>query len=520
MIRQEPLNDQSQLYKCYQFFDRKIKKENIAILNLKEAIINRLSVVSIVLDNDDNPHLVFESLNYKGRLLTQADLIRNYFFMRIVDKQDEIYKEYWEPMQRELGNLLTECIRHYLMRNGAMVKQSEVYFTLKERIEQNDALESLIDITVFAGYYQKLLNPEKESNIYICNALKRINRLEVTTVYPFLLNCYSDYYNEKISEDDFAKILQLIENFIIRRFVCNIQTNTLNKIFPYVYIQAISENPINLVDGVSKVLQKRGYPTDVEFRARLKNSRLYGSGDRARRVKLILETLENAYQHKEKLSFEELTIEHIMPQTLTEWWIDHLGENYVADRDIYLHTLGNLTLSAYNVELSNDTFPQKKNRFIESHLELNHYFNDVDRWTKLEIERRSEALYDLALKVWPYFGDSQFTEIKSDEVTGTNPKTLIILGQQFPVKKWREVLKLTLNTLADLAPESFNTLTNKYPRFVGLDSNRFMLNQQLENGYYFEIKLSAKDIYHFCKQAIEFIGWSAEDWKVETEPHD
>jgi len=490
----------------------------LKILTLKEAITSRLSVVSIVLDNDDNPNLVFESLNYKGRSLTQADLIRNYFFMRVpVDKRDEIYKEYWEPMQSELEDQLTECIRHYLMRIGTIVKQSEVYFTLKERIEQNDALESLKDITVFASYYQKLLNPEKESNICICNALKRINRLEVTTVYPFLLNCYNDYCNEKISEDDFAKILQIIENFIIRRFVCNIPTNTLNKIFPYVYIQAISENSINLVDGVSKILQKRGYPTDVEFRARLKDSRLYGSGDRARRVKLILETLENAYQHKEKLSFEELTIEHIMPQTLTEWWRDHLGENCVADHDIYLHTLGNLTLSAYNAEMSNNTFPQKKNRFIESHLELNHYFKDIDRWTKLEIERRSESLSNIALRVWLYFGDSQLTQIYNNDVTGKKPRILTILGQQIPVNSWREVLEQTLNNLAYIEPELFNALVKEYPRFVGLDPSQFRKKQKLNNDYYFETHLSAKYIYRFCTQAIEFIDLSSEDWKVETD---
>jgi uncharacterized protein with ParB-like and HNH nuclease domain len=523
LIRQEPLSDQSQLYNCYQFFDRKIRKESVKIQALKEVIINRLSVVSIVLDNDDNPHLVFESLNAKGRVLTQSDLIRNYFFMRIsVDKQDEIYEEYWEPMQRELGGNLTESIRHYLMRNGTMVKKTEVYFTLKEQIEQNDALDSLKDITVFANYYKKLLRPEKETNIAINNALKRINKLEVTTAYPFLLNCYNDYCTEQISADDFAKILNIIENFIIRRFVCNRPTNQLNKIFPSLYGQAKDENSINLADGVCKILQKRNYPSDVEFRERLKNSRLYGYGDRAVKAKLILETLETAYQHKEKTSFDNLSIEHIMPQKLTDWWQNHLGENWVADHDMYLHTLGNLTLTAYNAELSNDTFPQKQKHFIEkSHLELNSYFKDVERWTRLEIEKRSEALSDIALGVWPYFGDNQLTQINNEGVTGKKPKILTFNGYQFIVNSWREVLEKTLFEIYDVQEDSefLSILAKEYPDFISSNPNQLRQPQQLyqNSDYYFETKLLPKQIYNFCIKAIESIGWSAEEWKVETD---
>jgi len=517
LIRQEPLTDHSQLHKCYQFFDRKIKKESINIPTLKEAITNKLCVVSIVLDNDDNPHLVFESLNAKGRSLTQADLIKNYFFMRITENREKIYREYWEPMQMELGEYLTEYIRHYLMRNGVLIRQSEVYFTLKEQIEQKDAFESLKEMAIFADYYQKILNPEKETNNAITDALKRIKQLEVTTSYPFLINCYDNYYKNQISEEDFVKILNIIENFIIRRFVCNIPTNQLNKIFPSLYGQAKSENPNNLVLGVCKILQKRNYPTDIEFRARIKDARLYGSGDRARRVKFILETIENTYKHKEKLYSDKLEIEHIMPQTPTDWWKDHLGENWAADHDIYLHTLGNLTLTAYNSELSNDDYPKKQQRLLKSHLELNHYFRNIDRWTKLEIEKRSEVLADMALQAWPYFGDSQFPQFNSDDVTGKKPKFLTILDQQIAVDTWRDVLRQTLNTLAVLEPESFRILTNEYPHFVGLDPNKFTDKQQLENGYYFEVNLSAKRIYNFCTQAIETIGLSSEDWKVETD---
>lgn len=514
----EGSDGQSQIARCYQFFDRKIRQENIDIQVLTNVITGRLSVVSIVLGQDDNPHLVFESLNAKGRPLTQADLIRNYFFMRIhVDQQEEIYSSYWNPMQVALGEDLTECIRHYLMRNGLMVRQSDVYFTLKDRVGQTDALAALQDIAIFAGYYEKLLQPEKEGDIELQTALKRINRLEVTTAYPFLLNCYHDYCQERLAVDDFVKIVRIIENFILRRFICNVTTNDLNKVFPQLYDQAILRSPGSLPDGVRLVLQSKNYPKDIEVRSRLVESKLYGAGDRTTKTKLILETIETSYGHHELVPFDSLTIEHVMPQTLSDWWKTNLGEEWQAVHELYLHTLGNLTLTAYNSELSNDPFPSKKDRFATSHVELNRYFEPVMIWNRDAIDVRSKALADQALTIWPYFGDEQAAPEPTDGVTGRIPKILTILGQRSTVTSWRDVLTQTMATLAELEPEAFETLAHEYPRLISSDPNRFRRHRQLSNGFYIEVNLSAKDIYRFCTQAIESIGLAGSDWVVEVE---
>lgn len=517
LIQSEP-DGATQLTRCYQFFERRLKQEGVEVQAINNVITNRLSVVSIVLDPDDNPHLVFESLNAKGRPLTQADLIRNYFFMRIhVDEQEKIHAKYWEPMQTALGENLTECIRHYLMRNGAFVKQSDVYFILKERVGQSDALEALKDIAIFAGYYQRLLTPDNEPNIEIRTALLRLNRLEVSTAYPFLLNCYHDFAQGRLSVEDFLKILQVIENFVVRRFVCNIPTNQLNKIFPPLYEQAYLKNLPNFVDSVCSVLQTRGYPKDVEFRTRLIDSKLYGTREKAIKTKLILETLESSYQHKEQVSFDDLSIEHIMPQTLTDWWEQHLGEDWQVDYELYLHTLGNLTLTAYNTELSNDPFSEKRKRLAKSHLELNRYFESISKWDKTEIEQRSNALADLALTVWPYFGEEKTESASEDNVTGKKPKILTILGQQMVVQSWRDVLIKTMSTIADLEPDLFDALAKQSPSFISSDGGRFRRSSQLSNGFYVYVNLSAKSIYQFCTQAIESIGLSVEDWYVEAE---
>ena len=179
--------ENNSILECYTFFFKKIRQLNSDLQQLQKIICTNLSVVSVVLSSNDDPYLVFESLNAKGRALTQADLIRNYFFMRIhVDKQDLIYTKYWQPMQELLGDNLTEFIRHYLTKNGIDVKQSDIYFQLKEKINQSDALSHLQDLYKFADYYSRLLNPELENNLKVRKRLIRINRLEVATVYPFL----------------------------------------------------------------------------------------------------------------------------------------------------------------------------------------------------------------------------------------------------------------------------------------------------------------------------------------------
>jgi Protein of unknown function (DUF1524) len=271
-----------------------------------------------------------------------------------------------------------------------------------------------------------------------------------------------------------------------------------------------------LTDGVRTALQTRGYPKDSEFRARLTDAKLYGFGERAAKTKLILETLEAAYQHKEQVPFDsQITIEHVMPQTPTDWWQAHLGEDWLADHELSLHTVGNLTLTAYNTELSNDTFPRKQQRLAQSHFEINHYFQGLARWDRAAIEARSHLLADQALSVWPYFGEDQSTLANEDTVTGRQPTILTILGSQIPVGSWRDVQLKTFNTIADLEPDLFSQLAQE-SHFISIDANKFRHGRQLNNGYYIYVKFSAKDIYRFCSQAIASIGLSKEDWMVET----
>lgn len=508
----------SGISECYSFFHKKVRQSDINIEKVRKIICTNLSVVSVVLSTEDDPYLVFESLNAKGKPLTQADLIRNYFFMRIhTDTQESVYSNYWKPMQELLGENLTEFIRHYLTKNGTEVKQSDIYFEIKDRISRQDPISCLKDLSIFSEYYARFLNPDSEKIDGIRKYLRRLNRLQISTTHPFLLNCYHDWQTAKITKEEFISTLKIIENFIIRRFTCNIQTRGLNKIFASLYSQVTKSSDLAsepFVKRLTIALQGRDYPKDLEFRTRLVDVKLYG-GNRSEKAKLILESIEESFNHKEQISCDALSIEHIMPQTLNDWWKLHLGEDRDITHELMIHSLGNLTLTAYNSELSNDSFLDKKDHFENSHLELNKYFSIQDSWRKEDIEKRALHLADIALKIWSYFGDeSQVTP--NSGVTGSTPKFLHIFKQEYEVKTWRDVLEITLNEISDIDSDMFQQIVDQFPRFVGWEGDNFVSSRRLRNGAFIELNLSADNIYSFCLKAIETAEISIEDWAVET----
>ena len=400
------------------------------------------------------------------------------------------------------------------MRNGNIIKQDDVYYALKENISKTNAIDYLSDLEKYSVYYQRLIYPDLEPEIQLQKYFRRLNRIEVTTAYPLLLNFYSSYSDGKITKGEFVTLLKTLENYLIRRFVCNIPTNQLNKIFSIVYPQIESEKYSNIVEGFKAILQSKGYPKDNDFELRFRETKFYGGGDRQIKTRLILETLEENYAHKERVSFENLTIEHIMPQTPSVEWQNELGADWEETHDLFLHTIGNLTLTAYNSELSNGSFTTKKEKFNESHLELNKYFAAIPHWTKNEIEQRAAVLAKEAIVIWGYFGQGNTPLTNLQAVTGTTPTSLTILGQQFPVDNWRDVLEQTLNTVADLESEKFEVLAHNFPRYLGRDKNKFKAVRQLENGYFIEVNLSAQSIQKICYQAMETIELTSDEWVV------
>jgi uncharacterized protein with ParB-like and HNH nuclease domain len=430
IVGEKKFVDESLLTQSYKFFQKKVKSSELDLDTIKQAVINKLTVVSIALEgNDDNPYLVFESLNGKGQPLTQADLIRNLLFMYVYqDEQKEIYDQYWYPMESKLKELLSEYLRHFLLKDNAGVKKDDIYFLIKQKFTSSKqdnrtahgvSVDFLKELNKFAGYYHQLIDPDMEKNSSIRRSLKRLNRTEVTVIYPFLLHCYDKYNDKKLTTQEFLDLLNVLENFLVRRFVCNTPSVGLNRVFSALCQHIQGEN-IVIVQYVKDFLQTKHYPTDEEFKRDLEKSRLYAPGERLEKSKFILESLEESYKNKEIVSFDVLTIEHIMPQKLSDEWEAYLGDELKSTHNDLLHTLGNLTLTADNAKLSNNSFDKKKKHLYEqSNLEINKYFRDKSDWRREDIEKRAEYLAGIALKIWPYFGNS---DEKRSNVNDTKPK--------------------------------------------------------------------------------------------------
>lgn len=519
LIAGRPSTPDHLLTQCYAFYDHQLTAYAPDLLMLFNAIADRLSLVTVMLAPHDNPYRVFESLNFKGHKLTEADLIRNYLFMGIPqDQQEAHYAQHWAPMQDALKERLTDFVRHYLMRNGAFVKQSEVYVTLKNRVALADATTALKALATFASYYAKLRDPVQEPNLAIRAGLTRLNRLEVTTVYPFLLNVYRDYTQQTLSASAFIAVLKTLENYLIRRLVCGLATNQLNKIFPGLYAQTQAQNAGDFVQALQATLQGKGYPSDAQFSAKLPEVKLYGQGQLEQKGRFILETLE-AHAHKEQIvHLESLTIEHVMPQTLTAEWRAHLGDDWQTTHDLYLHTLGNLTLTGYNSELSNAPYAVKRQKLMHSHLALNAYFQHIEHWRQADIQQRAVALTEQAMQCWPYFGDTSALVTDGDTVVGTIPESITVLGNTVPVKNWREVLSKTLETLAQAEPAKFAQLPDQFPTYLATSGQGFRNPKPLLNGYFIETNLGAASIHRFCQRAVEALNLPPEAWAVKIKP--
>lgn len=527
--KNEVNSDSNQVVKAYNYFFKQIVLKKIDVEKLLKTLINSLLIVSITLDKDDNPYRIFESLNGTGLPLEESDLIRNYFFMRIhTNNQENVYRSLWKPMQvdfdnfdkeNEKGKTLSSFIRHFLIKDGGQIKEKEVYSSLKEIADKksdDEIILYLTDIYDYSRYYIKLLKPDLEKNNKIREQIKRLNRLDITTSYCFILNLYELYSHNKISSDEFNELLSIIENFVIRRFVCRIPANQFNKIFPSLFK---SLNKDNIVESLKDQLKGKNYPKNVKFKSQLLTLALYGKG-KDDKVKLILESLESWYGHKEQIDFDKVTIEHIMPQTLTEGWKKYLGENWENVYDNYVHSIGNLTLTGYNSELSNLSYQLKKKEYKNSHLELNVYFENVDIWNEKQIINRATELTDIALKIWASLRDNEIEEDQStnviiSDVTGRKPVSLFILNQKFEVSSWKEVLIKTLENTYILDEQVFFQLSEEYPNRINEDKDRLRVPYDLKNNYFIEVNQSAESIKKFCLQIINRFELSEEDWKVE-----
>lgn len=409
------------IIKCYEFFYERIEdfiKQHGQIDEIYAGIF-KLSLVSISLDKDsDNPQMIFESMNSTGKDLSQTDLLRNYLLMDLTpEKQTRLYKTYWKPMEELFGediykndvNKFDYFIRDFLTLKsdtGHICKINNVYENFKRYYLDNNCEKFAVlkDLFTYAKYYaciDLLQENDDELKLY----WQEFKKLDSHVVYPFLLKLYDDYSRQILIKEDFKKILQVVISYLWRRAICEIPTNSLSKTFATLYQAVDKDDYVNSIIKafVFKSSYKR-FSSDYEVREKLQTKDIY----HFRLRKYLLEALEN-YYHKEPIDLNtaNYTIEHIMPQNIEHnlSWQQMLGENWQEVHSLYLHTLGNLTITGYNAEMSNKSFGEKVNGesgFKHSHLKLNESIVQCDVWNKKAIQRRTNILTDIILKIWKY----------------------------------------------------------------------------------------------------------------------
>ena len=375
--------------------------------------IAKLVVVDVALNRDqDNPQLIFESMNSTGRELSQADLIRNYVLMGLEPKlQTRLYEQYWRPMEMDFGQEaygthFDAFMRHYLtVKTGEIPRLNEIYEAFKKHarstgIAQNGVEELVKDVRHYAHYFCAMaLGAEQDADLKL--AFHDLRELKVDVAYPFLLELYHDYAHDLLPKGEFATVVRLVESYVFRRAICMIPTNSMNKTFS-TFTKALKKDRYleSILAQFLSLPSYRRFPSDDEFRRDLQTRDLYNFRSRT----YWLRRLEN-HDRKERVVVDEYSIEHIMPQNenLSAAWKSELGPEWKRVQQSWLHTLGNLTLTGYNSEYSDRPFKEKRDMeggFRISPLKLNAGLGQLETWDEDAIKSRAGTLAACAIDVW------------------------------------------------------------------------------------------------------------------------
>ncbi len=394
----------------FAFFDEQLANTDLGLIFRG---FKKLVVVDICLTRgQDDPQMIFESLNSTGLDLTQADLIRNFVLMRQDEQlQTQLYQDYWQPIEKAFGTRyrtdFDKFVRDYLtlqLRPSKQLKADEIYQYFRTYFHNtggSNPIEDILGNLKRFGSYYVAFSLVQEENPALKEAFRRL-RLLVEVASPLVLRLYDCYSRAKtLTLNEFVTAVELLESYVFRRSVCAMQTRNLGQIFPSLAYRIKEESPLlSLKVALYRQGKKRRFPTDVEFREALEIRDVFDM----RNCHYLLDRLEN--DSKEKIDTATFTIEHVMPQNddLRAEWQAMLGADWKTVQQVWLHRLGNITLTGYNSKYSDRPFTDKKtvqDGFNDSPLRLNKFIREQQSWTALEMERRGKALAEKAVGIWP-----------------------------------------------------------------------------------------------------------------------
>ena len=465
------------------YFYNRIQKVEVTIDDLFSAIKQIVIVEIELINGEDDPQLIFESLNSTGLDLTEADKVRNFVLMKessIV--QEKYYTNYWNKIEVNTEYSVSDFIRHYLtIKERVIPNKSKVYLSFKKYVTLNisNNEELLLDLLKYSKYYREIISTENTNTF--SSYLSKINRLESVVTYPFLMEVFDDFAKKILPENDMKVIFETIISFVFRRLICEVPTNALNKMFMVLgrEIKKYDDYKENYLDIFKRVITQKShsqrFPDNEEFTSKIISKDIYNFKNKNKLF--LLEQLEN-FDNKERVDVEklvstnELTIEHIMPQTLTPIWRESLGKTFDLIHEKYLNTIGNITLTGYNSKMSNKAFSEKRdmhNGFKESRLFLNKRLSFIEKWNEDTIIDRANFLKDKALNIWEYpesnyqvvVDDLKVFTLSDEDTNFTGEKIVsfkIMEDKEIRVDSWKNFYKKSSKILFDLDPIKFKEI--------------------------------------------------------------
>lgn len=463
----------------YEFFYKRLQTLPFPVDCILDAI-RKLIVIDIFLDGNDDAQLIFESLNSTGLELTEADKIRNFVLMGLTEEeQEDYYFKYWSHIEKNCtgANTLDNFVRDYLTLKsptGEIPTLKGIYAAFKQFADGQN-MESILSEMKFYSEMYALIRAAQVGDAMANEVMSRLNYLEMTVTYPFLMGFFGYTKDIQMGQDEIFKVLSCIEVFIFRRFVCGYPTNALNKVFATLHQQIIKNKKAedDYYDVMVYLLQNRRktiiFPKDDEFIRDFTTKSVYNM--RPKNRSYIFDRLENG-SSKEKnnvidyIQKGDLSVEHIMPQTLTPAWQEALGENSYRIHEEWLHTIANLTLTGYNSQYSNRTFSEKKtveNGFEQSGLRLNQYIAKFDKWTEDEMKLRRDKLAAMAISIWAYPQTAYLPDVHLDDevpigdedfnFTNRRITSFRLMGTPYSAVDWVSAIVTIFQLLYELDPK-------------------------------------------------------------------
>lgn len=528
----DEMDEETHIYKNFMLCKSKFEKWREKGITPSEILnaMTKLEMVEIVLTKgEDDPQIIFESINSTGLELSNADLIRNFLLMNS-DDQERLYNDYWLAIEKSLrnkmdySNLDAFFVQYIIYKTSKPVNSRQLYTRFVKLFKDGGySQESILDeLKYYADIFKAFVYGNNIYSLRVNELLKRIRFLKQTTCYPFLLHVFDDFQKGIIDQTTLEKVLQFILAYLLRRMVCGVPSNTLRGLFIYLYnrVFKVEENKKKYYEAINKFLftvaSKDAVPPASEFQRALLESNIYGNNALCR---YLLYDIENG-NGKEQLNFDNLTIEHIMPQTLGADWT-HIAPE---DHEAYLHTLGNLSVTGYNSELSNKSFSDKKEIIRENSkaVILNSDVLDQDVWDVAAIKKRAHRLADIVLSRYniepvkdPAIGFEYvqtYTLEDYHDVTGKKLISFKLFGETYHQNRYALMLLDVIKLLDKRMPDkllalaqsdySFNTTKRKHTHINATGEN-MRFPYKVKEGAYVEINLSAWTCIRFIENLLK-----------------